>query len=339
VNANAEALRTDEAALLAFERSLRWRHARGRGAAAALRLMLAFVVPVALAAWLLPGHRSWLLAGLLVATAGAALFGGLAGHRTATAALLRWEGVAIAGGGDFDLLSDELTTWLELHRARQRPALLPWLSRDVAARLPSLASEPLRQIGRGRLRRWLWLLPLLFVAVLAWLFCEWFAPPWSGLLGGRPTEPPPAAKPEPLPEPQPEPVAGGSDIEQPQRRQPRGERPPAPPPGNDEQTPPPPPDGAPPPLLDLPAQQRFLLPEFEQDGPTRRVRMHAAATEQGAASASAPSGSSLADPSPPPSPLQQFERAEEQALQSRHVPEHERAMVRRFFQALREAAK
>jgi hypothetical protein len=44
-------------------------------------------------------------------------------------------------------------------------------------------------------------------------------------------------------------------------------------------------------------------------------------------------------PAPPPPPEERSTRAAEAAQRARHVPDEERAMVRRFFELLREAAK
>jgi hypothetical protein len=68
--------------------------------------------------------------------------------------------------------------------------------------------------------------------------------------------------------------------------------------------------------------------------------MHAAAADEpeGGATRSEPRGDAPADRPPPPLRAD-FERAAEAAQRARHVPPAERPMVRRFFDALREAAK
>ena len=73
------------------------------------------------------------------------------------------------------------------------------------------------------------------------------------------------------------------------------------------------------------------------------MRAHVAEVGGGAKPAGPPpsqrAGAGGATP-PPPEPQQvQFDRAAERARQARHVPEAERAMVRRFFALLREASK
>jgi hypothetical protein len=96
-----------------------------------------------------------------------------------------------------------------------------------------------------------------------------------------------------------------------------------------------------PPLIDLPDDQRFVVPEFIGDGPTRRARMHAAELEEqaNAGSRSSSAAASAADPNQPNRSEPDFERAAEAALRSRYVPPAERAMVRRFFEKLRQKAK
>lgn len=95
-------------------------------------------------------------------------------------------------------------------------------------------------------------------------------------------------------------------------------------------------------MLELPEQQRFVVPEFVGDGPTRRARMHAAQLERdgGARPPSAGTEGGNGDSeAPPPITKERFERAAEAAQRARHVPDEERAMVRRFFELLRERAK
>ncbi|MBX3463021.1 MAG: hypothetical protein KF830_07610 [Planctomycetes bacterium] len=83
------------------------------------------------------------------------------------------------------------------------------------------------------------------------------------------------------------------------------------------------------------------MPEFVGDGPTRRVRMHAAELERRGGAAPQPTaGAGPGEaPSPPAPTPAAFERAAEAAQRARHVPAEERPMVQRFFTLLREAAK
>ena len=93
-----------------------------------------------------------------------------------------------------------------------------------------------------------------------------------------------------------------------------------------------------PPLVEAPVDQRFVLPDFIGDGPTRRQRMHVAELEQqqpgGAARPQARQQAAGSRPRRPRPTSAEFERAAERAMRSRYVPERERAIVRRFFDAL-----
>jgi hypothetical protein len=331
------------ARLLAFANGLRRRHCTGAAVHAALRTGLVLAVPVLPLCWLWPDVRWPLVAGWSVMVGGSAALAAARASRLADAALLRATDVAHAAGPDeLAVLGDELGTWLEAHRRGQQSAMTGWLARAIDDQLPRLPRQRLAPIGRRSLGGLAWLLPLLLLLLLAILFTELLAPPWSGALGGRPRDLPgnggggdtqgeasgggSTATGDAPPPPEPEPA----DAQQP---------PPTPPPPGAADAPPP--VNERPPLLDLPEQQRFLVPEFLGDGPTRRVRMHAAEVEVGApATSAAPPPAGSAPPQPVPSPQQEtFARAAEAAQRARHVPPAERPMVDRFFQALREAAK
>lgn len=333
--------------LLAFAAHLRRLHVRRAALGALLRSLLLVAGPAIIAAWLVPEVR-WPVATALASFALATAL--LAAFRTwgvTDAALLRTGGGFQAPGG-LDVLGDELATWLEWHRrARADVPMARWLGDDVAAKLPAL-TPVVAQIGRSGLGRWRWLVPVVILLLLAWLLTEWLAPPWPGVLGGKPTvDGPPAAggagdsgagSGGAVPSP------GGNEQEEPrdpqQQPPPNATPPPAPPPPQPTESPEPPPPEPPAPLLDLPAQQRFIVPEFVGDGPTRRVRMHAAELERaGSTAPGASGGSGAAGELPPPRSREEFERAAETALRSRHVPAEERPMVRRYFELLRQAAK
>ncbi len=334
--------------LWAFAAQLRQRHVRRAAEAVAVRAVLLTAVPCVAVAWLWPTQRLVAAALLLAVVATSAAWAGVRARRIADAVLLR--------GGDaahpLDPVGDELATWLEHHRGRTGDAsMLGWLGRDVDARLPGLPAKALADVGRRRLGRWRRLVPIVLVLVLAWLIAEWLAPPWSGLGGGgggardlpRPGAGGGAGEPG---------TGGGSEAppppaanEAPPDRKPEQPPPPtAPPPPPPAATEPPPVEPeAPAPLLELPEQQRFVVPEFVGDGPSRRVRMHAAERQQrgGAprtATSSTGGGEGEAPAAPPPTAAL-FARAAEAAQRARHVPDEERPMVRRFFDLLREAAK
>ncbi|MCU0863357.1 MAG: hypothetical protein MUC36_06175 [Planctomycetes bacterium] len=331
------------ARLLAFAASLRRRHRRGAATFAALRTGLLLAVPVLPLAWLVPDWRLPLVLGAGTATALAALLAARRAAGLADAALLRSAEPATAGA-ELAVLGDELGTWLEAHRRGERTAMTGWLTSAIDDQLPQVPRQQLAPIGRRSLGGLLWLLPLLLLALLAMLLAELLAPPWPGALGGRPRDLPTAGGAGGGEAPGPG-GAGGGDSEPdeappPEPKEPPAEKPPAAEPPAPEAAAVPPPDERPP-LLDLPTQQRFLVPEFIGEGPTRRVRMHAAELEQGAPPPTAvarPSGDGAPAPVPPPQ-VEEFVRAAEAAQRARHVPPAERAIVQRFFTALREVAK
>ena len=157
---------------------------------------------------------------------------------------------------------------------------------------------------------------------------------------GPQPEPPQPEQPQPE-QPQPE---------QPQPEQPQQEDPKPPQPEDPQPEDPNDPDAAgpsaePAPLLDLPKDHRFVVPEFIGEGPTQRVRVHAAEVggsggDGGGSQAGGQRRAAAERPEKPPEPdAETFRRAEEAARAARHVPAAERPIVRRFFELLREAAK
>ncbi|HEX6810920.1 MAG TPA: hypothetical protein VF384_04780 [Planctomycetota bacterium] len=335
--------------LLAFAAHLRRLHVRRAVLGAALRSLLLVAGPGIVVAWLVPEVRWIVVLALAATTLAGALLAGLRTWGVTDAALLRMTDDALPDQPGVDVLSDELATWLECHRrARADVPMARWLGEDVAAKLPALPRDVIAHVGRSGLGRRRWLLPVVILLLLAWWLCEWLAPPWAGVLGGRATIDVPSAGGSgpgpgsgaggaPSPGGDAEPQPGDQPVEPPPRPSPPAVPPPSPSP---DQKPEPVEPEQPAPLLDLPAQQRFIVPEFVGDGPTRRVRMHAAELERaGQAPQGTSSTSGAGGTLPPPASLEQFERAAEAALRSRHVPAEERPMVRRFFELLRQAAK
>lgn len=356
------------ARLLAFAGRLRRQHVRAAAQGALVRTLLILGGPWILAAWFAPAVRVPVAIVALVVALTAVFTAAWRAHRTAESGLLRAEPGA-AGAGVLDLVGCELATWLEQRRqpGHDQP-MVQWLGRDVAGRLPTLPKTTVAAVGRRRLGRLRRLVPVVLVLLLCWLLAEWLMPPWPGVLGGggasgahsatgsgsgsgsgdpsgtgggagrQSTASDQPMPPEPQPEPQPEPA--------PSVPEPRDEPPPQP-----RQPPPPQPEtpapdvvpAAPAPLLQLPEQQRFVVPEFVGDGPTRRVRMHAAEVERaGGAPPPPPStgaGGSGELQAPPPLRPETFERAAEAASRARHVPAEERPMVRRFFELLQQRAR
>lgn len=348
---NENALLADPAdRLLGFASRLRRRHAIAAARSAAVVTALLLAVPSIAVAWSVPSLRLP-TAGLVAAVVGfVALVALVRSSRVANEALLRSEtGEAVAMAA---VVGDELATWLELRRGTATDVpMVGWLGRDVVRRLPTLPTEAIVQAGRRPLGRVRWLVPIVLLLVLAWILAEWLAPPWPGALGGgagsgsgggggggganqgegtgsgqgtpTPTPPPPDEPPQP-------------------QERPPDERPPTPPPPEPEKREAETKPETPAPMLELPEQQRFVVPEFVGDGPTRRARMHAAQVERDGGARSKAAGTEGNDgngEAPPPPAKERFERAAEAAQRARHVPDEERAMVQRFFQLLRERAK
>lgn len=361
-------------ALRRFAAGLRWRHVFGQSFGATLRWSLLLAVPLLLVSWLLPSQLS---RGLLIA----ALI--LVPIALWTAVRSYWRGRKILGalnrslrdgGDDLATLHDELATWLEYdEQAGQTPtkasrrAMLGWLERDVHDRLEPHRKRALAAVAKVRLGRWRWLLVVLIVLLLAWLVSFLLAPPWSGALGGLPNQATAGPQngaggggngqvdPQQVPGPgDPKQDGNKSPAEEGEPDKPKPEEPapdklPDPPQRPDEQNQD---EGAEsedgptvvPPLLELPDDQRFVVPEFIGDGPTRRARMHAAELEerQGGSrrdNATNNTGQAGGDTDKPKPSQQDFERAAERAQRARHVPEAERGIVRRFFDRLRSRSK
>ncbi|MEC8252285.1 MAG: hypothetical protein VX044_03665 [Planctomycetota bacterium] len=335
-------------ALRRFAFGLRRRHIMAAGGAAGVRAALLTGVPVVAIGWLSPRllpHAAAVSAGVVVVVA---VVAAARAWRRARGAALTLSMLSAEASGDGQVFRDELATWLELdRRAARAPAgggrgtrggMIGWLEREVHARLQPERRGAERAASALRIGRWRWLLPLVAALLLAWLLSAWLQPPWAGLVGGRPRAAQLGA-------------TAGAEVQRPEATEatpplPQGEEP------SDEQRPgsAPAPDGDDessevddpeevPPLVDAPDDQRFVLPDFIGDGPTRRERMHVAELEQprasGASRRPAPAAS-LGDGAPPArSSAAEFERAAEQALRARHVPAAERAIVRRFFEELK----
>lgn len=256
---------------------------------------------------------------------------------------------------DGQVFHDELVTWLEFdqraarergHRGTaERGGMIRWLERDVHVRLQPHRRSAARAAGALRLGRWRWLFPLVVALLLAWLLSAWLQPPWSGLVGGRPQAAAGAAAVDV--EARTAAAGGDSELAEPSSEEgARGEDEPAlaaptPSDGGDPTEPDDPEET--PPLVDAPDDQRFVLPDFIGDGPTRRERMHVAELEQprpgGAPRRQERSAAGGAGESRPRAAAVDFERAAERAVRSRHVPDAERGIVRRFFDELKKRGK
>jgi hypothetical protein len=336
--------------LIELARRLRRRHQGQAAAASALRAALIGGGPLVVAIWVWPPVFAPALQLFVAGIAVAAAAGAWSRRRLPDAALLHEE----YEPGRRTAVGDELATWLECaRRGALGEPMVAWLARDVAQAVAATPPQRLRGLGRRRLGRLRWLVPVLVVLLLAWLLFAVFAPPWPGVLGGGAGGGGAGAGGQGpgagaaggtggtgAQEPQPDQPTPWS--EQPKVAPPRIPPPPSPPPEPDP--PPQPVEPEPPaPLLDLPPDLQFMLPEFIGDGPTRRARVHAAelAESRGGRppAAAAAAGAAAPRPDAPPQGREEFERAAEKALRARYVPPEERPIVRRFFERLREAAK
>ncbi|GAB4149683.1 MAG: hypothetical protein Fur0037_18040 [Planctomycetota bacterium] len=86
------------------------------------------------------------------------------------------------------------------------------------------------------------------------------------------------------------------------------------------------------PLLPAESERHGVVPDFVGDGPARRAMIEAAAVP--GAGGAAPSRTLPARRVE--AEAESFRRAAEKAVRSRHVPEAERPIVRRFFELLRQ---
>lgn len=273
------------------------------------------------------GAAVWLLAG------GAAGF--MAARRAAAvgdAAMVRLLAWAGADPALLARLGDELATFCESPTGRE--AVRRWLEQSVQAGVLRVPPAACARVGRRPFGRELLAVPL--AALLLWLAWFHFDLPgatWPGLQPA-PAVPRAAALP-PEPEPTPQPPRSGAAATPLRAAAPDPASPSAP----DAPPPAPPPAAEPATLLELPPLRRFVVPRFVDDGPTRRARVHAVDAEQGAAGSAgtgaAGAGAPAADSR---STREEFARAAEQALASRHVPPSEQPIVRRFFEALQKAA-
>jgi len=351
VSENENALLADPAdRLLGFTARLRREHTFAAVRSAALVATLLLAIPAITIAWAAPSLRLAVLVVTMVVVAVAVLAAAVRSSFVGSAALLRASGDVERGA--MAVVGDELATWLEQRRrdAADVP-MVGWLGRDVANRLPHVPPAAIASAARRPLGRVRWLVPIVLVLLLTWLLAEWLRPPWPGALGGG-TEAGSGAGGGGAGDADPSGAGGGarSPVPEPPTQppdDPTGERrpdgpPPVPPPPEPETRDPAATPEAPAPMLELPEQQRFVVPEFVGDGPTRRARMHAAQVERdgGAPPPGATGGGQDGDSQAPPPPAQErFERAAEAAQRARHVPADERPMVKRFFELLREQAK
>lgn len=344
-------------ALRRFATGLRRRFVLGHGLGAGLRASVCVTLPLLGVAWLAPFILAPSIAAAAVVVTLSMTVGVICARRRSHGLLASLRRGADGDADADQLFHDELLTWLEWDRkatrapASARPVdMIRWLEADVYERLQPRRRGAERAMLRGGLGRWRLLAVVLLAFALAWLLGLWFQPPWRGVAGGKPAEPTRteaphdggSAQPDDRDEVQELPYEDRADdrvepevLEAPER--------PAPviPEGDDAE-----PEEAPveePPLVDAADDRRFILPDFIGDGPTRRERMHVAELEQpsagGGARAQRAQAGGAARPRPSPPAALEFERAAEKAARSRHVPDRERAMVRRFFEELQKRGR
>ena len=354
-------------ALRRFAQGLRWRHVFSCTVGVGVRWALLLALPMSLIAWAWPSMlRPALIAGvaLLLSVMLLAAVRSWWNGRQIFSAMRQ---VLAGGGAEIATLHDELMTWIELDdlegqsvaavRSTGRSSMLRWLEKDAQQRLAPHRKQALAAVTLPQVGRFLWLLPVVLLLLLIWLVTLWGTPPWAGAIGGFADQPEAGSDDgqggrgsDGGADPEGNQSDGSQQVEaeQPPTNGDPGEQPgdqpkpplavptPEPDAGDDSTNP-----GEVPPLIDLPDDQRFVVPEFIGDGPTRRARMHAAEIEEQTSSGSAQLGGVGAaedlNQSKPSEP--DFERAAEAALRSRYVPPAERAIVRRFFKNLRQKAK
>lgn len=248
---------------------------------------------------------------------------------------LRQALLELGGGGQ--AMGDLLLAWQESAGRTGSPEMRAWLGSLLAQKVEALPRDVERSwvaVALGPVR---YLVPVAVVLLLLW----WMRPatpmPWFGLgaqsqsgssgMGGGGSS-----------------GGGSGERDQPQDtpREQGGAQQQEPPPPDEEPPQPIGPEPAPAPFVDLPADMAVVVPEFTRDGPTRRALAQQALTgaEEGPGAAPRTSASGGGERSMVDAPKpEDFERAKEKALQSRRIPERERAMVRSFFDALRSSDK
>ena len=313
----------------AFLRTLSRRHRAFGVLHAVLPHALVWALVLLIVELALPG---WLTVALIVA--GAALVG--------VALLTWWRSRPGVASTDRELrLQDRLLTYLGLGESQHATPMADWLEHDLDDRLRALPPERAAGLWRRPLGWARYLIPILIVLVLVRLLAPALPPIQprgpqanAGAGGGGPDQPDKDGE-------------GSSDNDAPQDEQeePEPSEEPTPPPLPTEQPEPPPepspepqPEPQPKPLIEgLEEEEAFVVPDFVGDGESRRSKARVAVVPDGDGDGGG--GSRAPDPAggggndrPQTSP--DFEKAREQALNARRVPEHEQPFVRRYFEAL-----
>ncbi len=247
-------------------------------------------------------------------------------------------------------LRDGLVTYLGLAKGPAQtvhPGFADWLAADLEDEVAAMPDAP-KNIWRRPLGQLRYLLPVLVVLLLLRSFSplgpqrpDDEGPPLAsggGGGGGGPGESggggggqqPSPESPQPEPDPQ-------SEEESDEPEQPPPNEPPDPQEGSGGALPPP----EPPPEMNV--VDEFVVPQFIDEGPTRKELAKQAIMEEGAGTdpQQAPRAAGReGQQTPPDTPADpDFDKAYEQAMRARHVPPEERSFVKAYFEALRKAGK
>jgi len=307
-----------------FVRQLRGRHRWWSIALAAFGHALVCAVVLCLADLLAPSAVAWLGLGAVVWLLG----------------VCGWTWLRLGSPlpeADRELgLSDRLLTYLGMRRGPGRPGFASWLERDLERRIEAIPPATAASVWRRPLGKLRYLLPLLLLLLLLREFAPFPSRPddhgpdlasGPGGGGGGPSPAPGQTQPrddpafEPPP-PQPSPT-------------PPQEPPVPPPPGGEEQEL----IAPPPPEFEADVVERFVIPQFVGEGETRKHLSRLALVGQAGGGGQRPGVAEPAERPSPPADLDEYERAHERALRSRHVPAAERAFVKAYFDALLEAVR
>lgn len=257
-------------------------------------------------------------------------------------------------------LQDRLTTWWS-RRSQSADDATRWLEEDLCSALEDLPKDKHGRLWRRPMRRLLWVLPLL---LLVW---------WIGPIGQRFFMASPTGVTEHAdrgPHANEGNVADKKGTPDPNRKGDRGKKRKKPDPskpgkkpdGKSKESKKPPPEkpvpnkpdekpdpkgqkgqqNRPPrPILPIPGAEEFVVPDFIGEGDGKKQKTRVAVIEEpetggpGTGAKPETKGTKGDAKKPPPSKqTREYERAAEEALRSRHVPERERDFVKRYFREL-----
>lgn len=234
-------------------------------------------------------------------------------------------------------LRDDLATWSSADATTRESVMFGWLTRRLDLSLQALPIERVRAVSRVSLGRLRYLLPLVILLLLLRLLAPLLPPLPEGVVelpkaagagsGSRGGGDSGQAQGQGASAPRP---AESEGLQQEEPTQPAQEQ------QSDAQEPPREESELPPePLIEGVEQDRsFLMPGFVGAGESHPGQAPAGGLDQTAPQARGARRPEQADKPADPLAAEQFERALERALRSRHVPAAERPFVRRYFEAL-----